>query len=390
MTAPFGLIGRAFIMSSVAAGSAVAQSYTTAAIEADGVTEIVPYAVNNHGVVVGSAKFGEHYGAFRWEDGTLIELELPAGTRGAIARDINDHGVIVGGVGYPNRCMIGKNQGAFWEATRTSSTITLLDFDFDRSVPPGEMNCGRGSIAYGVNNEGLIVGGAVKPKTDPFGTERRRLVPATSADGTWIEVIHPRTDDVTEGWAWQVNDDGLVMGKGVFGPDRAFIANGSSAILDIEPGFHGLNNLGHVVGASAYVDVITPQVARMWDGEGYIDLDSTNSEAIAVNDSDIAVGRRVGVGSFGLPYHFGVGMLYRPGAPPIQLTAVASAGWAIRSANDINNEGMIVGVGELNGERTAFWMAPVAGAFLLEGTVTDANGAPVPDATVVLRRAVGG
>jgi len=371
------------------ASSASAQSYTTGLIEAPGVTKIIPLAVNNSGVVVGYAYFGNHYGAFRWEDGTLIELQLPGGAGGAVAIDINDDGVIVGNVGYSSTCFTGRSQGAFWTASKTTSSVTVLGYNLDHGGLPDEADCDFGSGAHGINSAGVIVGAAAMTQEGD-----QSYVPAISFGGGWsqfVEILTPGTGLRADGWAININDSGLVMGKGTFGPDRAFVSTGGGyQIIEINPdGYQGLNNLGHVVGRSAYDPATNIQVARLWDGESYIDLDSSNSQAFAVNDFDIAVGRRVGPDSFGLGYIYGIGMLYRPGASPGSLSSGASAGWKIEYPTDINNDGMIVGTGEYNDEDAAFWMVPAAPTFLLKGTVTEGGGAPVWGGTVKVARLSG-
>jgi hypothetical protein len=375
------------------AASASAQSYTIGAIEAEGVTDIIPYAVNNHTVVVGYATFGDHLGGFRWEDGTLIELELPAGATTGVALDINDDGVIVGQVVYPASCFPGHTQGVFWIADEFDSSVTLLDYNVDHPDLPEEAACDIGSYPYGISADGLILGGAGYTKDKGGGVFDQKISPVTTADGTWTELIEPRIppfDQVrVSGWGLAANDDGLVLGIANFGPDRAFITYGGEyTVLEIHPGSHGkgLNNLGHVAGRSAYVDSLTPEVARIWDGEEYIDLDDRDSQILAINDSDIAVGRRTS--NFSGPLSRGTGMLYRPGYPPASLSALAGIGWSIRSANDINEAGTIVGVGATVDGQTAFWMAPQGIGYSLSGTVDD-DGAPVSGATVKVSRIIG-
>jgi probable HAF family extracellular repeat protein len=101
-----------------------------------GETHVIPFGVNATGQVVGGSGF---YRAFVFTDGVgMVELFGPGGRPSAIARSINDAGVVVGeswGGGMPFHAVrwtegVGEDLGVFDESSR----------------------------AWAINNAGIIVG----------------------------------------------------------------------------------------------------------------------------------------------------------------------------------------------------------------------------------------
>lgn len=84
------------------------------------------YAVSNSGIVAGHMNTGgSEIRAFRWKDGALSELELPAGAHGAWPHSINDLGIVAGRVDFP----IGGNNyrgvGYVWNAEGRAIELPL-------------------------------------------------------------------------------------------------------------------------------------------------------------------------------------------------------------------------------------------------------------------------
>lgn len=66
--------------------------------------------LNNVGTVVGEAYTGTHEAAVQWKNGELSELEMPSGAAASRAGDVNDAGIIVGGIEWSN----GWSYKALW------------------------------------------------------------------------------------------------------------------------------------------------------------------------------------------------------------------------------------------------------------------------------------
>lgn len=372
----------------LAAPAALAGDWTVAEIDGPpGTTWIQPNAVNIHGVVVGNARFPgrSDMTAFRWEDGHMIELDLGGG---AVTRayDINDHGVIVGSVDH--------QYGAVWTATRTGSSLSRTAFNIS----------GRfGSLAYGINNAGQIVGSAGDTGNMPPPFERSTYdnrFPAVTGGGGWTRIMIPprytedgntRSVAVIGGDAIQVNEHGVVLAGGadVGGIVRVgTVAGLPLETLEMLAGNQGLNDHGHVAGRDLG-PTRGPFTARVWTGGGYVDVgrDQPNSRANAINNLGWVVGR-VGTEDYQAEFRqLGNAWLWRLDGEAAPLAVLGPTGWSYANALDVNDDGVIVGVGKHGSKEVGFMMTPASIAHRLSGTVLGFDGNPVAGARV---RVVGG
>lgn len=372
-----------------AAPSALAGDWTVAEIDGPpGTTWIQPNAVNAHGVVVGNARFPgrSEPTAFRWEDGQMIELDLGGG---AVTRayDINDRGVIVGSVDH--------EYGAIWSATRTTSALSRTARNISGTF---------GSLAYGINELGQIVGSAGDSGNMPAPFETRtydnRFPAISSGGGGWSRIMIPHVYTETEnsrsvqvigGDAIQINENGVVLGGGADVGGRARL--GTTAGLPVETlemlaGNQGLNDHGHVAGRDLG-PTAGPFVARVWTGGGYVDVGAAQarSRANAINNLGWVVGR-VGTEDYQAEYRqLGNAWLWRLDGEAAPLAVLGPTGWSYANALDVNDDGVIVGVGKHGSKEVGFMMTPAAIAHRVSGTVWGFDGAPVAGARV---RVVGG
>lgn len=349
-----------------------------------GTTRVAPAAINAAGVVVGAARFPGHTQdtAFRWENGTMTELQQPVGSFRSRAADVNDAGVIVGSADFPTMVLNSGVAAVRWTATGSSSVVTKLPYNFTGVEDFSQL----GSAALGINEQGLITGGAGQLLTNPSFWA---TLPFQSGGGsyTWLN-LNPANGaaDRTSGNGYQINESGAVLANGALGPDRAALFTaGVPAIFDIQPGLQGLNDLGHIVGTRSYLAGQT-QTARMWNGSSYEELGgdqpTTPSMANAINNSDWAVGRS-GVDSYQLSG--GTAYLWRPNAPPTPLQSLAPAGWSFSQATDVNDDGVIVGQA-FHSKDVGFTLTPAGLAYELTGTVKTADGAGLPGVSVQVLR----
>ncbi len=84
---------------------------------------------------------------------------------------------------------------------------------------------------------------------------------------------------------------------------------------------------------------------------GKLNGSDSSSEAFAINDVNQVVGVSTGTGAFLWDSTHGIQNLSH-------LLAPSSSGWTILSANGINNNGQIVGLGQLGGQQFAVLLTP--------------------------------
>lgn len=165
-----------------------------------------PFAINNHGHVVGEAKFGmdEDGRAFLWEgSGEPIDLGSLWPGCGSRGFDINELGQVVG-----------------YAATYAYGSLTGRAFLASKGNPMQDLGSlgGRRSLAAGINNQGHVVGFS----EDVIGSERAFLYTGSQ--------MLDLNDLVLNGSAWElmradgINDNGQIVGQGFHdGNLRAFL-----------------------------------------------------------------------------------------------------------------------------------------------------------------------
>jgi probable HAF family extracellular repeat protein len=360
-----------------AAAPALAGDWTVAEITGPaGTTDILPMAVNADGIVVGTARFAGRTNrtAFVWKDGAMSELAL-GGATSSNAYDINDRGTIVG-------YTIGASDstGAIWSAT--TGALTPMAFNISGTY---------GSAAYAINEAGTISGNAGDVTHYTFSGQRREAdnrYPALSSGGGWSRIPMPDifTDSfvhIRGGYGTQINEDGMVLvanSPNAAGLTRISYGGGTATdpTLDIIPGTQGLNDLGQIAGRGPG-STSGPFTARVWSAAtGYVEIGAAQalSRANAINNLGWVVGR-VGTQDYQPEWRqLGNAWLWRLDGAPEPLAVLGPAGWSYANAMDVNDDGVIVGVGAHGGRPMGFMMTPSGLAHRLSGTVYGPIGAP--------------
>lgn len=278
--------------------------------------------INDRGQVVGEASCKpdatgyEISHAFLWDDGRMYDLGTPRKDQSSCAHAINNRGQVVG-TGYDlddgdqhpflwqngrmNRLAIPYDLGCEAMSISDSGRIALVaDVHpyFDAYLLDKRMTmrvCKQG-CAYGINNEGVVVGNC---ESQAFAWYGGSMLTLGSLGGSWST-------------ACSVNNKGQVVGYGetppmYTGPVHAFIwQDGKLTDLGLGQALD-INDLGQVVGFSE------TDLAILWD----------NGTKYLLNDQ--------------IP---------------------SNSGWSLVSVCGINNHGDIVGWGWYKGEEHAVLLTP--------------------------------
>ena len=323
--------------------------------------ESLAYGINDSGQVVGtSTDSGQdqdyNYYAFIYDSANGGMRQIP-GTNGSYAKDINNSGQVTGRYYVEGH---GGPAHAFLYDPTTNTTKDLGTLGGEISQPED------------INASGQVVGGAYLPP-EPDGYQTSHAFIYDDNSGMQDLFSDPQRK---YSHAMAINDSGTVVGDSVCtntssNPqcppnEHSFLykEDGSIQVLPTLPGGSQIsawdvNNSGQVVGWSQTVftteegeTVCCAQHAFLYDeANGMQDLGTLpgrqSSEAVAINDS----GDVVGMSS--KPFLYKDGTMF-----DLNTLIPADSGWRIEQADDINNNGQIVGYGYLNGSQRAFLLTP--------------------------------
>jgi len=305
-------------------------------------TELAPYtggvrsnasAINNLGQIVGNTDFnapcfgcGGYTRATIWDGSTGAPLSTP--TTNSYASDINDLGQVVGwlSVNYTT-----SREAVIWDNMLAPTTTLDTIYYYDSAVA--------------INNHGQIVGNSA-----PLSNSYRKAVVWNSEAGTTYLGISSQAVDI--------NDVGQVAGR--IGSDVVIWTGGTATVLgDLDGGFsvaEAINNSGQAVGWSLAAGGYR---AVLWKNTAAIDLGTLGgfSYAYGINNIGQIVGSFYAVD--GMSHAF----LWEDGAL-IDLNTllennIIAEGWLLTSAQDINDNGEIVGnaLNRITGQSSAFLLS---------------------------------
>ena len=327
------------------------------------VTNPVPVALNDSGVVTGGAAL-----PFRWSGGVFTTLStLPSGGH-ADAFDINAGGEVVGDAQDSGGQL---TPAVRWPAGSTTPTALQC-----LGGP-----CTSGAVAYGINDAGEIAGASVVetlPSNPACGALSYCTVPVTWSSSGAVTQIGNK-----QGVAYDVNASGTVVWQ-EFLPNSPALTHvtasgGTDTTLPClrtgaaNGGFQ-INAAGTVVGTEpgppqlpAYAKNGTCTTLPLVPGS----LTSLSGSAEAINDQGVIVGRSGPPGN-------GVAVEWSPdGSTVTDLNTLlpANSGWTLEEALDINSRGQILGIGSLNGNETYF-VLDSASDLTASVTLTGSDGQP--------------
>ncbi|HLL52692.1 MAG TPA: hypothetical protein VK447_04040 [Myxococcaceae bacterium] len=300
------------------------------------------YAINNAGQVVGQA--GGR--AFLW-DATLGMRDVGAPCTGR-ATAINAHGMVAGDGSCPGM----QGSRAFSWANGQHTILPL---------PPS----GTFSHAYGINDQGQIVGSA------DYSTDSSNYLYTNAflwSEGAVRPLLAPRAFHY--GTARGINASGQIVGSETYISSSTttnafhwkdgkaeFLPVGQSQAITAGPEYyaHAINGAGQIAGVAMTRPGGTPTwSAVIWEnGTGRV---LGSGEAYAINEAGHVVGATLG-------YHTpdSRALLWKDGRfVDLNGRIDAGSGWVLLRARGINDQGQIVGTGLLDGHPRAFLLTPIA------------------------------
>lgn len=211
----------------------------------------------------------------------------------------------------------------------------------------GLLSGGTNSLAFAINNSGLIVGQADDADGNflavTFANGAASVIPIAGAQYSFAQAVSNAGHIAGE---WSANSAGTNQ--------RAFVSlNGNVTTFGVLPDgtrstATGVNNNGVIVGYGNGT------------GEHWRTGRITSSRAFAINNAGVVVGSASAPGQQRAVI-FSNGQLQNLN----NLLTPGSGNWTLLYATGINDSGQISGVGRLNGELVGFRMTPVTEPFTM-------------------------
>jgi probable HAF family extracellular repeat protein len=322
---------------------ALGAAYNVTDLGTLGGTSSEAMAINASGQIVGnsttSGNAESH--AFLYSNGTMTDLGTLGGT-GSSASDINNAGQVVG------------------EASTTGNAAEV-GFLYSHGVMTSLASFGGpfGISAFGINDSGEI-SGAINAGTDGTVTDPCILSNGVVTDlGTLLPGF---------GVAEDINNSGEAVGRST-GPtinNRLGIvafsySNGMMTNLNLQATINDafrINNAGEIVGDSDMIMGFVPEGFLFSNGVITLlpGIAGTESTAVGINDAGEVVGSATFAKASGIhAYIYSNGMM-----TDLNSLIPSNSGWVLSQATDINDSGLIVGMGtNSEGQTDAFLLTPV-------------------------------
>jgi probable HAF family extracellular repeat protein len=289
----------------------------------EGDTSSVAWAVNASGDAVGWSTGPTGTRAFLHTDaGGMVALPGLPGRPWTVARDINDAGVAVGSA---NAGGTDVGRAVLWNDGSVRDLSTLGN--------------GSYSEAWGINNLGQVVGWS-------YTNGGNGLTGVHGFVYSEAEGLRDLTPDSDNGSALDINDAGQVTGyKTALGGYHAFRWEAGTFVdLGVLPGFAhsfgwAINASGRVAGSSSSASGNAERLVRSSEGAPLQNLGGAGEHNVALGIN--AAGQVVGTRGRSSPR----ALLYTDAAGLQELNTLIdpSLGWVLLAANDINDDGVIVG-----------------------------------------------
>jgi probable HAF family extracellular repeat protein len=299
---------------------------------AGGATAILPFSINDSGLVVGlSFKTSSNSTAVTYQNGVLTSLVPTIGSSfpSSAAAGVNASGEIVGEV----------NHGG---TPSVSEAYSIINGNFQLiGIPQGDTS----SAALAVNSSGEIAG---------FSGTKSTGHGFTYSSGTFT-ILDPLPGDA-DSVATAINNQGNVVG--ISASAGAGYTSEQAQLVALASGLDGefAGQALAVHSKAFFYNAATQSLSNLGSFGG----NSTIAEAIN-NSNDIVGFSTDASGNFSAFLDTGSGMVNLNSLIP------AASGWTLLSAEDINDNGDIVGFGNFDGNYEGFLLTPT-------GTITGTGG----------------
>lgn len=317
-------LGLILLLSSIA--EAIIPRYELTDISSLGSEYSIVKDINASGQIVGESYTSGDYHAFLWQNSIMTDLGVLGGTYSS-ACSINNRGQVVG----ESACVGGNRHAFLWENGIMTDLGTLGGLD---------------SCALGINDLGQVVGWSDT---------------ALGARHAFLWQDEQMTDlgaiEINDSIAWEINNRGQIVGHSTAtGSWRGTLwENGREIDLgtptDNRSDAYSINNFGQVVGTIEY------DTAFLWQ-DGMISSlapipGDLYSGAYGIND----LGWIVGWSQY---YSQSRATLWFDGlAINLNDTVVSGMNYELIEARQVNELGMIVGQGVINGRWSSYLLTPV-------------------------------
>lgn len=308
---------------------------------ADGASWSQGTAIGSSGLITGIAPTGRATQAFLGlPSGSMVSLGSLVGPQGtSIGRGINGAGVVVGGSDYQ------------------SGMIRAFRSDGGSMSDLGTLSGGSWSEAVAINDANQIAGTGNR-------ADGRTVAFRIGADGSFTDL--GMIDGGLMSRAFGINALGQVVGESIdrYGISRAFFYDDGKGMIDLGtiPGGGGavaraINNDGLITGTAtdssgrdvAFIGTAGEPLAALGVLPG-----GSSSFGLAINNRGEVVGRSAG-GSGSRAFLWSA----EDGMVNLNQLIDPESGWILDVASGINDSGMIVGTGRINGVSRAFLLTPL-------------------------------
>lgn len=275
---------KSFLMVFLLSLSAFATTYNYTTLQYPGALGTYPSSVNKGGVVVGSYLDSNYSGhGFTYTNGVFASVDAGSNCYETFVTGINDAGTLSG------YCF--ANQGGTLDFVYSNGSFTFYGLPTVLDSYSSRINNAGVSVGWFFTNQNTVASFYKKPGKNP------------------VEFTAPTAPNATA--AYGINNQGTIVGNGINGTSlqEGFIDQKNVFTFYSHPGsyntfFNGVNDSNQVVGDYSQV-ARGPVFAFLFENGTFTDLQITNatgSVAEGINDSGVIVGYYV-TGSSPIQYY---------------------------------------------------------------------------------------
>jgi probable HAF family extracellular repeat protein len=353
------------------------QAYSVAALDAaQPLSWSAAYGIDETGRAVGAGLLpgSTQVLPVLFEDGTPQVLPILPGDDSGYAFGVGDSGIVVGSSSVTLPDGAGSTiqyHPVVWTLGLPTDLRTLVTVGDARGL----------QSALGIAPSGMIVGGSIEPT---LGVQRGYVF----MDGVVADLGALNGSPIGRTYPARIGASEIVVGgsESSNGFDHAFRwARGSMTDLHVLGGIAGgtsrafdVNRFGVVCGAADFTDDSSDATAAaVWSSDAAVDLGPPGagaSWAAGLNDFGVVVGSALLPGGTSTAFRWKGGVV-----EDLQDLIDPASGWQLSSAEDVDNNGRIVGLGIHDGMARPYVLTPdCPGGFAAYGAGCPGTGGTTP------------